>query len=124
MTNNNIRTATANIVRQLIDPEVPTSDVRECVSILRDAIRTRQLITNAENAHRVLMAAMTGDAISVTSANCILEDYNLASERALHDIARADEKLGEFEKGCSVNGLDDILKDIDDVLGELNKNRR
>ena len=127
MTNNNIRTATANIVRQLINPEIPTSDVRECVSILRDAIRTRQFITNAENAHSVLMAAMTGDGVSVYSACQIVADYNLASERALHEISHSDEKLGEFESAIEVDvdcerptmrKLDSL---IDEVLGELNK---
>ena len=118
MTTNNIRNYAAAIARQLIDPEVSTSEVAESVSILRDAIRVRQFITNAENAHHVLMAAMTGDAVSVCSASCILEDYNLASERALHEIARADEKLGKFEKGCSVSvtDLNDILKELDELL--------
>ena len=116
---NNIRTTTSTIVRALIDPEVATSEVFESVIILRDAIRARQFITNAENTHRVLMAAMTGDAVSVTTASCILEDYNLNSERAAFEIARVDDKLGKFEADTlSDSLLDDIISELDELLGK------
>ena len=116
MTTNNIRTATSTIVRALIDPEVATSEVNDCIDIIHAAIRARHFITGAENAHRDLVNAMTGDATSLIRANCMIEDYNLRSERAAHNIARVDEKLRQFEAETKVDinldALDALMNEI------------
>lgn len=128
MTANNIRTATSTIVRVLIDPEVPTSEVREVARLLDAALYARVRIEEAEKSQRLVLDAMTKYQVSETSARIALNAYEEDMGFAIDAIQHADTMLGEFESATRVDVEADCKRQLDELdvlvselLGELNK---
>ena len=108
----NIRTTNIdlyNILTDLVDPEIPTSEIEDTIVLLKQAMNIRNLIGLAEHRYQTLIDAMTNDeGISAEHASGLIANYNCA-------CAAAEEKGKDFHD----NHLVYInLKSLDELLGK------
>ena len=77
---NNIRTTNidlSNILTDLIDSEIPTSEIEMTIILLKQAMNVRNLISVAEHRHQLLVDAMTSDeGVTAEHARDLIANYN------------------------------------------------